>query len=1045
MNLRLLAVIAVLSSMPALARDWFVRAGSQGDGSQQRPFSDPWEALEKCEAGDLIHVTAGKYYGRLDEGVWKLPVPRVQLLGGYDQAFKVRDPWTNLTELTFKTGSKNKPRSQSRFETSDDYSGSRIDGFVLDMDSQNEHDQDGALDGRLPQPTPLRIDQPGVVIANNIILNTSSEALRIRPGVTVENNLIVNSVTSGINVLSGTTLRNDTNTAPAVVRNNTIAFVWDPTEPATGGQRGSAIQYSSGAVVIEGNLLMNADNQGLTLNGKPEDVVLKNNTFFQNLFANVKWMKVVPVIIDDEAMDGLDEVGFKSVSGNEVANPKAKLPKDWLELFSRRHGAKRGQVKMDDWNELRRTMGLPVIATGGKAYEGFAPPWKVKDALALLDVTAVKTGARRKTLPVGAFSEAGPAVAQREWVQSDVAAWASAPDAMAGKAVTMVVGLGQPVGLQYAKMAGVSVDTHEGTYLFDTKGEQKIIGAFKKGSTIARAIEKQATKRLSSSGKPPALFLAKGVVVATGQVPKGGLVLDVFEEQDTSTTLTGARPQGRDWFVRAGAKNGDGSREKPFKDPYQALERVEAGDSIHVAEGEYTGKLRAAKFVIDMPFISLLGGYDAAFKERDPWKHPTLLRFIRDDKNSYGQGYIVEGALDHRGAVVDGFVFDRRDYNQYQDDGDLQVDRSNQSESVWLGSAGAVVRNCVFVNGATGALLISTASLVENNVFMNHVGQVVTVRRGDDNAPTLVRNNTILFSWNTKFGQGNVTTGYGVKFDTQARGAADANIIAFIDNHAVEVFGDPSDVAITNNVFSHNLWSNFQTSPSGKFIDDATHAQFGAAGLKASSGNLVQNVDLPLDPKWFDVYTNRTAPVPGKVAMDDWNQLRDIMGLNLIATGGKPGEGFAPLYDYKKALTLFPKKPLSAGAKKVALAVKFDGVVREDPSFTWTDTDWDTLIADPKALAGKRVSVRAALRGEDNKYLTDGIDQAAYSSWMFMKPNEYGRAKNAYVRRGTKFERTARNAKSLGPGEKPVEVFLIKGVVQQNGDIVADVVSKEDT
>jgi hypothetical protein len=36
----------------------------------------------------------------------------------------------------------------------------------------------------------------------------------------------------------------------------------------------------------------------------------------------------------------------------------------------------------------------------------------------------------------------------------------------------------------------------------------------------------------------------------------------------------------------------------------------------------------------------------------------------------------------------------------------------------------------------------------------------------------------------------------------------------------------------------------------------------------------------------------------------------------------KPGEGFAPLYDYKKALTLFPKKPLAAGAKRVALAAR---------------------------------------------------------------------------------------------------------------------------
>src|SRR5436190_611758 len=143
---RWLVVVLALLSIPASARDWFVRAGSSGTGTRAAPFGDPWEALDACEAGDRIHVAGGKYYGR-------------------------------------------------------------IDGFVIDMDSQNEHDSDGALDPRFHEPTPLVIDQPGFVVANNLILNASSEAMHIRPGVTVENNLIVNSVGYGIWVTSGTTLR----------------------------------------------------------------------------------------------------------------------------------------------------------------------------------------------------------------------------------------------------------------------------------------------------------------------------------------------------------------------------------------------------------------------------------------------------------------------------------------------------------------------------------------------------------------------------------------------------------------------------------------------------------------------------------------------------------------------------------------------------------------------------------------------------------------------------------------------------------------------
>ena len=43
------------------------------------------------------------------------------------------------------------------------------------------------------------------------------------------------------------------------------------------------------------------------------------------------------------------------------------------------------------------------------------------------------------------------------------------------------------------------------------------------------------------------------------------------------------RPEGRDWFVRARSSGGDGAREKPFRDPFQALEKAKGGDTIHFA------------------------------------------------------------------------------------------------------------------------------------------------------------------------------------------------------------------------------------------------------------------------------------------------------------------------------------------------------------------------------------------------------------------------------------------------------------------------------
>src|SRR6476660_4771751 len=85
--------------------------------------------------------------------------------------------------------------------------------------------------------------------------------------------------------------------------------------------------------------------------------------------------------------------------------------------------------------------------------------------------------------------------------------------------------------------------------------------------------------------------------------------------------------QGRDWFVRAGSTGGDGSKEKPFKDPSQALDEVEPGDFIHVTKGVYHGKLESGNWVISTPNLTWLGGYNDDFTKRDPWHNPTELRF----------------------------------------------------------------------------------------------------------------------------------------------------------------------------------------------------------------------------------------------------------------------------------------------------------------------------------------------------------------------------------------------------------------------------------
>ena len=79
-----------------------------------------------------------------------------------------------------------------------------------------------------------------------------------------------------------------------------------------------------------------------------------------------------------------------------------------------------------------------------------------------------------------------------------------------------------------------------------------------------------------------------------------------------------------------------------------------------------------------------------------------------------------------------------------------------------------------------------------------------------------------------------------------------------------------------------------------------------------------------LDPAWLDKYSQRASGSPGKVVMDDFNKLRQMLGLNLMGTGAKVATGVAPPYALDKALVLVTgrKDSLKVGARSVALEVK---------------------------------------------------------------------------------------------------------------------------
>lgn len=1041
-----LCALSMASVSSAQGRDWFVREGSAGDGSQASPFGDSWEALSKCEAGDAIHVAAGRYTGKLQTGEWVLPFDRVQLLGGYSPDWSERNPWKHLTCLVWDRSAKNYPKEARLSSSARDVV---IDGLVLDVMEQNEYldeQRSGRSDRSLGSGiATVRLWLPGTV-RNCVFVNSGREGLVCPNGSTVENNLFLNTFDSALKI-NGLPPASPDAKKPAVVRKNTFVWSWCDRAPATGRYSGAGVHLAGPATLAQ-NIFAHCDNNAIYCGIDPDRTSVSGNVFFMNLWSNFKmFVEGRDVAVDDESMHLLEECGLKSCDGNLVLNPELPLDPAWLDGAAKRTAPIRGKVEMDEWNQLRQALGLDLIGGGGAPATGIAPAYPLEKALALMSPgkSGLEAGARAVSLEAR-FGGAAAAAPARSYRPAELAEWARKPDQVEGQALEMVVALSNVANVSMIPAAYKPAE-HAGIFLHDADGKERITGFFRKGSAASRTADEAAGK-YNGTGKATRLFVVRGTAHSTKNVPKAAFFIESIAPYEPVAAAR-KRAQGRDWFVRAGASGGDGSREKPFRDPFQALERCEAGDTIHVAQGEYVGKLRAGHWVVDCPDIALLGGYDAEFERRDPWRLPSLL-YTPEDFKGMRASMTLEGSDDHTGCIVDGFVFDKKLNNKYQANGDLMVRESEKKPHLWLSSPGCVVRNCVFVNGSEGAIRVGSAQTVENCIFLNHYLRAVVAQLAhDQELPFVFRNNTVAFAWEPLFGQGMGRQGDLLVLEGGLRAIVDGNIFEFADNHAIRLDAEPKDVELTNNVFAHNLWAEVYRTAGSLVVDNNSFGALRELGWKRIEGNLQLIPGLPLEQSWFDVYLNRTAYVPGKVELNDWNQLRDMLGQPMIRTGGTAESGVAPAYDWKKALELFPSNPAcKAGARRIELAVKFDGIERTRAEHEYAETSWDVARNESEwsKLEGQRVMLVVAVKSSDNQWFLGDVPQAQHLVWAVGGPQGNGSPGlplRVYVQRGTRFERVLRQAKGYGTGPAE-ETYWIKGIARGQRQLVVEAVERAE-
>ena len=900
--------------------DWFVAAGAKhGDGSREKPFHDPWLALFRASPGDIIHVAAGTYFGRYDRASWIIDCPNLTIRGGYSPDFSRRTPWQTPSVFAVFPGYE-VARENNLFAGRSDHSGLVIDGLFFDASGRNTY-ADPPSEGIRAWPNmegPIAsFNATQVTIRNCVFANSANGGIELSGDASrFENNLVINII--GVAMLD---LRSSSgeNSQPIVVANNAFCFVHDPGPPCgAGGDQSIAVRIGRSAAVQD-NVFVSCGNSAVTFYRDANRISIDRNLFFLTSRDIVNGRLQTAIDITEHNLDEIEDVGFKSCSGNVIVDPGLTgLRRDWLDAYSRHLLANYIKPPRDSANALRTSAGLPGLAPADLEKQenkgDFAPRLSPQDVLAL------RFTAKQGVHPADLAAEfAGqPVQPPPSYRPVDWTAIVTPDPSLANQRVALRAGLGQEQNSLL--LADAPPETHMGIHLYHPGTDDNSIYVLAQRFTLP-ARQFDAAIRYNNGREVETVYLISGIYrsdVQPNSRQKVTLAVESILPAPFEPAAPPARPAGRDWFVKAGSSGGDGSREKPFRDPFQALDKAEGGDAIHVAAGDYFGKLRCGNWKIPIRNLTLLGGYDAEFSARDPWKNPTRFLLTPEERvKGIPEGTILGSEENSDGLLLDGFVFDGATYNTYTSEGSLDVKTSPRAPLVDLrGGRAITVRNCLFLNASGSAIHIACPSGVfENNVVLNTSGAAVVIR-GDGPGPWLVSNNTLLFAADAtaRASTGRSSSdGTLLQLSGRAVSAFRANIFAFAEGVGIRAAMAQQNVSFENNVFAASLF-NHLTDAQYLWADDSNWERRAVADSAFSSfqGNSLELPKLPVDPVFADAALTRLISLPSRISADQWKRFAAQIGSSVAP----PAQASSPAADSAPAPTA-PAKPEPAASASI--------------------------------------------------------------------------------------------------------------------------------
>jgi hypothetical protein len=394
-------------------------------------------------------------------------------------------------------------------------------------------------------------------------------------------------------------------------------------------------------------------------------------------------------------------------------------------------------------------------------------------------------------------------------------------------------------------------------------------------------------------------------------------------------------------YVSAGSgkNNNPGTKTLPLKNIDKAIKMAQAGDTINVAGGIYSGTF-AIGYLDCNKAVKLLGSFSPDFNARDLKKYPTL---FQPDNASAAKARkpLIRFSGDIDGLVVDGFVWDMGMRNAYHNregkpDG-LETGMLLLPPKKLTGQAATVtepclsipsaarggtiiIRNNVFINSANfgiqaglrqGSLKILNNIFIANRMAALEVYGTCPNKGGPKTLPLCgeveIAYNTILFSWSRT--KEMLDMGYGIRVMTKLKykihhNLIGGNILAGVDHSR---FNNNEWVKLDNNIFFANKMADLEYSPASNTKLNLRVDQFADLEIASCTGNKeIIPRTLVIDRAYLAGFLNARYSEQADYNPDSpANQFREIMGLNKQGKLTSQVTMYVNRYPWKKAVELF--------------------------------------------------------------------------------------------------------------------------------------------